>query len=340
MTSTTLKEDGAGRTGGADATPWSLPGARHRLRVTAAAGTRADLDVVLYDSGTPERPEAPPLLLVHGVDATASAFEMEPVFVRQARYRRVVALDLPGFGASDKPDIDYTPALMTDAVLSALDWIGPGLIDLMALSLGCEFAAEAVLRRPANVRSLALISPTGMESRRANESYVGGRTREVRVLRHVLRGRAAGPALYRLLTTRTSMNWFLSRAWGDGNVDPRLLTHGRRVAAQPGACHAPLDFVGGALFTQGIVERYRLLALPLWVSHGGQGPFNDMGACPARSGGRGVGRAVFDTGAMPHFSMPTPFEDAYLRFLDGLGRSRKAPSNPARPVLRALLPVP
>jgi pimeloyl-ACP methyl ester carboxylesterase len=328
----------------ADSPAASLPGQQHRLRVSPRAGSHPELQVVLYDSGTPLVEEAPPLLLVHSVNATASAFEMEPVFLRQGRRRRVVAIDLPGFGSADKPDIAYTPTLMRDAIVAAIDWVGAPAIDLMALSLGGEFATEAALRRPGRVRSLALISPTGMEARREHERYAAGRTRANATAQRVLRGSAVGRGLYRLLTSRAPMHWYLGRAWGAGAIDPRLLEHGRRLATLPGAERAPLDFVSGALFTRGVIERYRMLALPVWVCHGRQGPFSDVGACPHRTGSAAMGgshpvrRAIFDTGALPHFSMPTPFDDAYLRFLDGLaGAGRGKPRATGRAAAAAAL---
>ena len=326
--------------------PASLPVPPQRLRVPPRGGSHPELAAALYDSGTPANAEAPPLVLVHSVNATASAFEMEPVFLRQAQRRRVVALDLPGFGAADKPDIAYTPALMRDAIVATLDWVGLGPVDLMALSLGAEFAAEAALQRPGRVRSLALISPTGMEARRAGEAHAGGRTRERATLRAALRGSALGSGLYRLLTTRAAMRWYLRRAWGSGTVDPRLLKHGRQLAAQPGAARAPLDFVSGALFTRGIVERYRMLGLPVWVCHGRQGPFNDVGACPDRTGNTVLGgshpvrRVTFDTGALPHFSLAGPFDEAYLRFLASLGRGSSAPRAEAQAWAQALVSTP
>lgn len=318
----------------------SLSARQHRLALALRDASSSKLQVVLYDTGVPDRPQLPPLLLVHSVNATASAFEMEPVFLRQARLRRVVALDLPGFGASDKPDLRYTPALMRDAVTATLDWIAAGQVDLMALSLGCEFAAEAALQRPGLVRSLALVSPSGMETRRASETYEGGRTREVASLHRLLRGGALGQGLYRLLTTRTSMRWYLGRAWGHGRFDPRLLEHGRLLAALPGAAHAPLDFVAGALFTRGVIERYRSLPMPLWVCGGREGPFTDVGACPPRSAnGFAALRTTLDTGAMPQFSLPEPFDEAYRKFLStlALGGGMVRPLEPRPLVARALV---
>jgi pimeloyl-ACP methyl ester carboxylesterase len=46
----------------------------------------------------------PPLLLVHSINAAGSAYEVKPLYEHYARSRTVYALDLPGFGFSDRSD--------------------------------------------------------------------------------------------------------------------------------------------------------------------------------------------------------------------------------------------
>jgi hypothetical protein len=57
-----------------------------------------------------------PLLLIHSINAAGSAYEVKPIFEAMTQDRRVYAVDLPGFGFSDRSDRDYTPRLYTDAV--------------------------------------------------------------------------------------------------------------------------------------------------------------------------------------------------------------------------------
>lgn len=296
--------------------------------------TGADARPALYVNTTGCRQRGgTPLLLIHSINATASAIEMLPVFERQARRRPVIALELPGFGAADRLDVAYRPETMQDAIAAAIVWmqthITPGPVDVMALSLSCEFAVQVALRHPHAMHTLSLISPTGIEEDRADERYEGGATRSIEAVRRLLRNEAIGKGLYAALTTRPSMRWFLSRAWGSGDFDPRLLEHGLRCARSVGARHAPLDFVSGALFTRGIVERYRLSPVPVWVAHGGRGAFNDFGACPTRTGGgltavsRRVVRTPFDTGAMPHFAKADAFNGAFENFLAATAQSHR-----------------
>jgi pimeloyl-ACP methyl ester carboxylesterase len=109
------------------------------------------------------------MLLVHSVNAAGSAAEMAPLFDHYRKSRSVYALDLPGFGHSDRTDRRYMPRLMTDAILACLERIGSlhgGVAaDVLALSLSGEYAVRAQLEHPHRVRKLALISPTGFNGK-------------------------------------------------------------------------------------------------------------------------------------------------------------------------------
>ena len=88
-------------------------------------------------------------------------------FQHYAGKRPVYALDLPGYGMSERRDQTYTARMMADAILAAVDEIkrlhDGEKVDVMALSVSCEYAARAALERPTDIRSLGLISPTGFD---------------------------------------------------------------------------------------------------------------------------------------------------------------------------------
>ncbi len=64
--------------------------------------------------------EGRPLLLVHGIGAGSSAYEWRHNFETLSRDFRVFAPDLPGFGRSDRRDLDYTADLY---VLALFDFL-------------------------------------------------------------------------------------------------------------------------------------------------------------------------------------------------------------------------
>jgi len=121
-----------------------------------------------------------PLLLIHSVNAAASAREMKPLFDHYRATRPVYAIDLPGFGHSERADLRYTPDIFKRAILDLIDKViaGEHPVDAIALSLGCEFAALAALESPHSLRSLTMISPTGFGS--GTLSYSETRTRACR----------------------------------------------------------------------------------------------------------------------------------------------------------------
>jgi pimeloyl-ACP methyl ester carboxylesterase len=225
---------------------------------TAAAG-----GVACYEA---RQAQGRPLLLVHSVNAAASSYEMGPIFSRYRMSRPVIAMDLPGFGFSERSNQLYTPRLYHEAILEVLEREASEPVDVVALSLGCEFAARAALIQPEKFHSLTLISPSGFSaprqmgrSQRANQE--GKADRLHRTLSRQLWGRP----LYDLIATKTSIRWFLKQSFV-GPVPEDMVDYDYVTAHQPGAQYAPLYFVSGRLFTQGILPAfYERLEQPVQV---------------------------------------------------------------------------
>ena len=199
-----------------------------------------------------------PLLLIHSVNAAASAREMKPLFERYRGVRPVYAIDLPGYGHSTRPDQRYTPELFKQAIL---DWIakeigGPDPVDVIALSLSSEFAALAALEKPQVFRSLTMISPTGF----------GGQTMTYSEARR--KGLSVpfwSQAFYDLLTSRASIRFFLKKSFASA-VPNELIDYGYATSHQPGARFLPLYFLSGQLFTPEVRRKiYSALRIPTLV---------------------------------------------------------------------------
>src|SRR5580693_8491058 len=74
-----------------------------------------------------------PVVLLHGL---ASRLEEYEELEDHLPDRRIIAMDLPGNGYSDKPARPYTLAFLEDAVLGLLDTLGIQHADLAGGSLG------------------------------------------------------------------------------------------------------------------------------------------------------------------------------------------------------------
>jgi pimeloyl-ACP methyl ester carboxylesterase len=263
-----------------------------------------------------------PLLLIHSVNAAASAFEVRPLFEHYAKSRPTYALDLPGYGLSDRSVREYTPRLMTDAVKALVAEIrrrhGGTPIDALALSLSCEYLARAATEDGAAFRTLALVSPTGFNGK---TRYTGstGTTRAVPGLHAALSFGAWSGGLFGLLTRPKVIRYFLERTWGHRDIDEAMWAYDVLTVQQEGAKNAPLYFLGGNLFSADISRVYDALAMPVWMSHGVRGDFVDYRGAEALKSRKNWRFRVFETGALPHFELPEAFVAAYDAFLGHAG---------------------
>lgn len=281
--------------------------------------------IVLYGEATSTSGVAtPPLLLVHSINAAATAYEMKPLYDHYRGHRAVYAFDMPGFGLSDRSDRAYTPRLMTDAIHAAVREIqqrhGGQPVDLVALSLGCEFAARAATETPNAFRSVALISPTGFDGRsaRAARHPSAGGTRAMPWLHGLLNVPLWKRGLFSVLTSRSSIRFFLQKTWGAKDIDEGLLDYDYVTTHQPGAENAPYYFVSGYLFSTDAIRLYLNLSMPVWMSHGVRGDFVDYRQKGLVERLPNWTVSVLQTGAMPHFEMPAQFVGLYEQFLNGL----------------------
>ncbi len=296
--------------------PPAVSGARCDL-----AGRNGYLSFYTSDNIAGDAPQLPPLLLIHSVNAAGSAYEVRPIYEHYRTTRVVYALDLPGFGFSARARRRYTPQLMTQAIHDMVAEIGlrhgnvP--IDALALSLSCEFLARAASEAPESFRSLALVSPTGFDVR-APLYDPPGTTSAKPWLYAVLN--AGGHTAFSILTSRPIIRHYLEKTWGSKRIDEGLLNYDYLTTHQPGAEHAPFDFVSGYLLSRDITRIYEKLTMPVWASHGIRGDFVDYSNIGlVRRPNWSI--SVFQTGAFPHFESIDDFTSAFESFLSRIDQA-------------------
>lgn len=98
--------------------------------------------------------DAPVVVLLHGF---ASALETwATVTPRLAEHFRVIALDLKGFGWTDRPQGDYSPPAQAQIVLALLSERGVGQFSVVGHSWGSSVALSVALAAPERVQKVAL----------------------------------------------------------------------------------------------------------------------------------------------------------------------------------------
>lgn len=137
---------------------------RRPLRVRATKHAQHDLTVLggvrlRYVDVRPPQEQGPPLVMLHGMASRIE--EYEEIIDRLRAGRRVIVMDLPGNGYSDKPQRPYTLEFLEDAVLALLDALFVDEADLAGGSLGGHLVLRLAHRAPRRFRRLAPWAPAG-----------------------------------------------------------------------------------------------------------------------------------------------------------------------------------
>jgi pimeloyl-ACP methyl ester carboxylesterase len=146
----------AGDDYGATAEPdWRTIDWRRHMRFFEVAGRR--VNVVELGEG-----EGPPVVFVHGISGCwQNWLENLP---RVAEERRVVALDLPGQGASEMPREEISISGFGRCVEEVCDRLDLGRVALVGNSMGGFVAAEVAIAFPERVERLVLVSAAGIST--------------------------------------------------------------------------------------------------------------------------------------------------------------------------------
>lgn len=116
------------------------------------------IQVAVSDQGQGERT----LVLVHGLASYS------PVWVRNlpelTKSHRVVTIDLPGFGKSDKKNYKYSMELFARVVDGVIEKLGLSHPVVVGHSMGGQIALTHALLFPRKLEALVLLAPAGLET--------------------------------------------------------------------------------------------------------------------------------------------------------------------------------
>lgn len=234
--------------------------------------------------------DGPLVMLLHGFPQFWWAWRHQLPALSAAGYR-VAAMDLRGFGASDKPPRGYDPRTLADDVAGVIRSLGVRDAVVVGQGLGGLVAWTLAVVHPRLVRRLVAVSmPHPRRLRRAHLTDA----RQVRASRHVL-GYQRPVMPERLLVADGGQHVAdLLRLWAaPGFPDAVAERHYRQAALIPGVAHCALESYRWAVRSiprpDGL--RYaRRMASPVTVPtlqvHGALDP------CVLPSSARGSGRYV------------------------------------------------
>lgn len=212
--------------------------------------------VALYRAGS-----GPPVLLIHSINAAASAFEMRGPFIGLQDRFRVHALDLLGYGRSDRPARYYTPHDYIHLITQVLNQFDEPVV-VIASSLSATYAIKAAACNPQQVRSMVLVCPTGI-ALLVRPPMLADWT-----VYRLLYG-PLGDLVFAQLTSYAATRYFLKQeAYANwSTITPDVVESFYQTSHQPGAKYAPICFVTSMLNCD-ISDTFGTLKMPILLVWG------------------------------------------------------------------------
>lgn len=103
-----------------------------------------------------------PVILLHGAGVDSANISWNEVIGPLSKTHRVFAPDLPGYGASDKPDIEYSLSFYMDFLKQFMNTLNFNQASLIGLSLGGGISLGFALEYPMRVDKLILVDAWGL----------------------------------------------------------------------------------------------------------------------------------------------------------------------------------
>jgi pimeloyl-ACP methyl ester carboxylesterase len=187
-----------------------------------------------------------PLVFIHGVGAGSSSFMWRKNFDELAKDFRVYALDLLGFGFSDKPaGASYSADLYVELITDFIREVSGYPANVIASSLGAAYAIRVADEHPELIDSMILNGPTGSDTLNRRPGMAGA------AFYGLLQSPVLGTSFYNVMASERSIRDYARENlfYDHRRVTDRLVSNLYATSHQPGAQHAIAAFLSGYLNT-------------------------------------------------------------------------------------------
>jgi pimeloyl-ACP methyl ester carboxylesterase len=243
-----------------------------------------------------------PILYVHG--HLASSATWEGVLLAASAGHPAIAVDVPGFGASDRPwPYDYTVAGEAESLVAYLDARGIERAILVGNSLGGAAVLLVAARHPERVAALVLVAPATPEAPIAWPA---------RMMRTPVIGEVALALANRLLAAHGLRSWLFARS---DRVTAHVVDDAWKPMTIPGTRRAALEAIRSDPRPHlGVERRVRVPTLIVWGAEDRLIPASDASRVQANiAGSRLV--LIPDAGHLPQREQPEAFARAVADFV-------------------------
>ncbi len=256
--------------------------------------------------------EGDSVVLIHTFGPGHDAEEWRSVAEHLSANYHIYALDLLGWGRSDKPAITYDGELYIQLIVDFLeDVVGPQPV-VAASGLSAAYAVQAAVDHPELTSGLALVGPSGIELHGDEPDLKDA------LVHRLLRLPILGTSALNLFTSRAALGQYLRREIfrSPEQADAARIDHHYQSSHQLGA-HAPLAAYLSGYLNHRIDEAVALLSVPLWLAWGRQAtaPPVEVADLWLHRFPRAELEVFESSGNLPHLEVPGHFSRQLERFL-------------------------
>jgi pimeloyl-ACP methyl ester carboxylesterase len=199
-----------------------------------------------------DRGQGPAVVLIHGFASSLETWDL--VVPELSKTHRVIALDLKGFGWSDRPEGDYSPAAEARIVVKLLDQLGVKRAAFVAHSWGSSVTLALAILAPERVTRIALYDAWVYEEQLPTTFLVA-------------RADGLGEMLFGLFYDQRPDERIALAFYDKSLVSEKLVEDVELALDRPGTAAAALAAVRGQRFTEQ-QAKYRTIDQPVLLLWG------------------------------------------------------------------------
>jgi 2-hydroxymuconate-semialdehyde hydrolase len=212
--------------------------------------TVRDARIRFHETGDPD---APPVVLLHGIGRSLEDWSAQHELLSAGH--RVIAIDMPGFGLSQRHPESTTLVSLSEGVWATLNALGETRpVHLMGNSLGGAVSMQMLVDDPARVSTLTLVNSAGFGQEV---------TFALRMLALPGVGRQMLTHIDRRTAPRVERTLFASREM----VTPERIAMAVKIAQQPDFCAVYLEIARALGGLRGVAPGWRSELLPRVARH-------------------------------------------------------------------------
>ncbi|HLP89906.1 MAG TPA: alpha/beta hydrolase [Nostocaceae cyanobacterium] len=260
-----------------------------------------------------------PLLILPAFSSVSTRGEVGKLAQLLASDFQVTTIDWPGFGESERPSLDYQPAIYEQFLADFVKSVFNQPISVVAAGHAAGYVLKLAVKAPETFSHIALLAPTWrgpLPTMGANPSVAG-------MVRNLVRFPLLGQALYTINTTPSFLSWMYRRhVFSDAQIlTPDFINQKWQTTQKSGARFASAAFVTGNIDTIHSQEEFlnlaQSLSIPIMAVIGASSPRKSRQEMDALAALPQVNSVVVPGSLGLHEEYPEVVSQAILPFLKG-----------------------